>query len=405
MVRWVALFWGFVAFFPIGLNYTAFVLLAVAMVWQGDRAERLARLRQAPQWWPAWALVGWSTLILLLGPHYAETPSNALHALRIVLTLALALALTRDEALWALRGVLLGLAVGLLLVALHGLVPLPPHPLWDSLVRYDGNKSLANAVQMAMVAAGSLLLLPALGRRGQVLAALLAAAVMLVLIWVLHSRTAWLVLVLGLALGLWHRLRGRRRPQLAALATAALLTLAAGLLLPGVKQRLQQGAGELVSAYQGQTVEMDSSWGIRYRMYRETTAMIAERPLLGWGIGGWNTQWRQRVNGPLTEVNMPHNDFLWMGAQTGVPGALLLLWLLLAGWPAAWRRDDLNGSLAVLALLTMLLAVLGNSALRDASMGLSLWFVVLVIQRLAHQPQPLWQGLWPAGAVAPQAGR
>ena len=53
----------------------------------------------------------------------------------------------------------------------------------------------------------------------------------------------------------------------------------------------------------------------------------------------------------------------------------------------------------------MLLAVLGNSALRDASMGLSLWFVVLVIQRLAHQPQPLWQGLWPAGAVAPQAGR
>ncbi|HNO43761.1 MAG TPA: hypothetical protein PKJ12_14300, partial [Ottowia sp.] len=173
MVRWVALFWGFVAFFPIGLNYTAFVLLAVAMVWQGDRAERLARLRQAPQWWPAWALVGWSTLILLLGPHYAETPSNALHALRIVLTLALALALTRDEALWALRGVLLGLAVGLLLVALHGLVPLPPHPLWDSLVRYDGNKSLANAVQMAMVAVSALLLLPALGARGRVAAALL----------------------------------------------------------------------------------------------------------------------------------------------------------------------------------------------------------------------------------------
>ena len=401
MVRWVALFWGFVAFFPIGLNYTAFVLLAVAMVWQGDRAERLARLRQAPQWWPAWALVGWSTLILLLGPHYAETPSNALHALRIVLTLALALALARDEALWALRGFVLGLVVSLLLAGLNEAVALPAAPVWNSIIRYDGNKSLANAVQMALAAVSALLLLPALGARGRLAAALLASGLLLVLVGVLHSRTAWLVVVLGLGVGLLHRLRGRRRQQLVALAAAATLALAAGLLLPGVKQRVQQGAGELASAYQGQAVHMDSSWGIRYRMYRETTAMIAERPLLGWGIGGWSTQWRQRVDGPLTEVNMPHNDFLWMGAQAGVPGALALLWLLLAGWPAAWRRHDLNGCLAAVALLAMLLAVLGNSALRDASMGLSLWFIVLVIQRLASQPQPLWQGLWPGAAALP----
>ena len=71
------------------------------------------------------------------------------------------------------------------------------------------------------------------------------------------------------------------------------------------------------------------------------------------------------------------------------------------GWTAAWRRHDLTGCLAAVALLAMLLAVLGNSALRDASMGLSLWFIVLVIQRLASQPQPLWQGLWPGAAALP----
>lgn len=401
MVRWVALFWGFVAFFPVGLNYTAFVLLGVTMAWEGGLGERLARLRQTPYWWPAWAFLGWAALALLLGPHYPETASNALHALRIVLTLALALALARDEALWALRGFVLGLVVSLLLAGLNEAVALPATPLWNSIIRYDGNKSLANAVQMALAAVSALLLLPALGARGRLAAALLASGLLLVLVGVLHSRTAWLVVVLGLGVGLLHRLRGRRRQQLVALAAAATLALAAGLLLPGVKQRVQQGAGELASAYQGQTVHMDSSWGIRYRMYRETTAMIAERPLLGWGIGGWSTQWRQRVDGPLTEVNMPHNDFLWMGAQAGVPGALALLWLLLAGWPAAWRRHDLNGCLAAVALLAMLLAVLGNSALRDASMGLSLWFIVLVIQRLASQPQPLWQGLWPGAAALP----
>ena len=65
MVRWVALFWGFVAFFPIGLNYTAFVLLGVAMAWEGGLGERLARLRQTPYWWPAWAFLGWAALALV----------------------------------------------------------------------------------------------------------------------------------------------------------------------------------------------------------------------------------------------------------------------------------------------------------------------------------------------------
>ena len=55
----------------------------------------------------------------------------------------------------------------------------------------------------------------------------------------------------------------------------------------------------------------------------------------------------------------------------------------------------------VVALLTLLVALATNSALRDASMGLSLWFIVLVIQRLASQPQPLWQGLWPGAAALP----
>lgn len=140
MVRWVALFWGFVAFFPVGLNYTAFVLLGVTMAWEGGLGERLARLRQTPYWWPAWAFLGWAALALLLGPHYPETASNALHALRIVLTLALALALARDEALWALRGFVLGLVVSLLLAGLNEAValrrtlePAPldiGHPLW-----------------------------------------------------------------------------------------------------------------------------------------------------------------------------------------------------------------------------------------------------------------------------------
>ena len=398
MVRWAALFWGLVALFPIGLNYTAFVLLAAAMLLQRDTGERLARLRRSPNWWPACLFVGWTLLVLLFGPRYPETLSNALHALRIVVTLALALALTRDEAVWALRGLVLGLIACLAVVALDASIGLPFSQLWNSIVHYDGNKSVANAALLALAAVSGLLLLPILRPRQRLVALLLSAGALCALMFVLYSRTAWLIVLVGMTAGLVHQLRAQRQRQLVALAAATTLALVAGLGVPGVKERLELGGHEIVSAYQGKPVDPTSSWGIRFRMYDETVAMVREKPLAGWGIGSWNTQWKLRVQGPLAEANMPHNDFLWMGAQAGVPGALLLLLLVSAGLPSAWRRHDMSGRLGVVALLTMLIAASSNSALRDAAIGLCLWFIVLVFQRLSTEPESVWQQIIPGRA-------
>jgi O-antigen ligase len=215
------------------------------------------------------------------------------------------------------------------------------------------------------------------------------------LLWVLYSRTAWLIVLVCLVVGLAHQLRRRRQHQLLALVGAAALALAAGMFVPAVKDRLVLGAHEVVNAYEGQAVNMTSSWGIRFRMYSETLDMIGQRPLTGWGIGGWSTEWKRRVQGPLASVNMPHNDFLWMGAQTGVPGAIALFLMVAAGLPAAWRRHDKRGRMAVVALLAMLMAMATNSALRDAAIGLTLWFIVLVYQRLSTEAEPVWPDVLP----------
>ena len=395
VVRWVALFWGFATFFPIGLNYTAFVLLAVALLVQGGWRQRLARLRQSPNWWPAWFFLGWTALVLALGPHYPETASNAFHALRIVLTLALVLALSRDEALWAMRGFVMGLTASLVLIALHKTIGLPPSKLWESTVTYGGNKSLANALLMALAAVSGLLLMPVLSARQRGVMTLLTLGSVAALLWVLYSRTAWLIVLVCLVVGLAHQLRRRRQHQLLALVGAAALALAAGMFVPAVKDRLVLGAHEVVNAYEGQAVNMTSSWGIRFRMYSETLDMIGQRPVTGWGIGGWSTEWKRRVQGPLASVNMPHNDFLWMGAQTGVPGAIALFLMVAAGLPAAWRRHDKRGRMAVVALLAMLMAMATNSALRDAAIGLTLWFIVLVYQRLSTEVEPVWPDVLP----------
>jgi O-antigen ligase len=397
LVRWVALFWGVATFFPVGLNYAALVALIAAMAWQGGWRARLQRLRAEPNWWPAWLLLGWGALVLVFGAHYPQTAENAFHLVRIVLTLALALALARDEAVWALRGFWLGVVVALLLVALHLTLGLPYSSAWKGIIRYAGNKSLSNAVLLALATSTGLLLLPLLGGRQRVWALALALGSVAVLVAVLCSRTAWLITVVGLLAGLLHQFRARRQHQALVIVLIAALTLSAALLVPGIRDRLEVGARQISNAYTGQQVDEGSSWGVRFRMYTETLEMVRERPLAGWGIGSWNTQWKARVDSELAESNMPHNDFLWMGAQAGVPGALLLLWLIAAGLPRAWRRHDMSGRLGVVALLAMLLAVAANSALRDAAIGLSVWFIVLIFQRLCTEPESVWRAIWPGG--------
>jgi len=392
LVRLAALFWGFAAVFPVGLNYAAFFALAAAMAWQGGCRERLQRLRDEPNWWPAWLFLGWCTLVLAFGAHYPETASNAFHALRIVLTLALTLALAREEAAWALRGFWLGIVVALVLVALYLTLGLPFGTAWNGIVHYGGNKSMSNSILMALAASVSLLLLPLLSWRQRVAALALALGAVGVLGAVLYSRTAWLIVILGVLTGLLHQLRAQRQRQVLAVVLIVVLTVSASLLVPNIRDRLALGAHEVASAYAGDQVDESSSWGVRFRLYTETLEMVRERPLTGWGIGAWNTQWKARVGPELISSNMPHNEFLWIGSQTGIPGALLLLWLITASLPRAWRRHDMSGRLAAVALLAMLVAVSLNSALRDASIGLSAWFIVLVFQRLGTEPETVFPG-------------
>jgi len=84
-----------------------------------------------------------------------------------------------------------------------------------------------------------------------------------------------------------------------------------------------------------------------------------------------------------------------MGSQGGVPGLLSLLAIMLAGVWVAWRRDDLTGRIAFVAMLTMLVAASLNSAMRDAQIGLSLLWIVFLCLRLAQEAGSPWRGVLP----------
>jgi O-antigen ligase len=391
------MFWGLTVFMPVGATYAAAVLLLAALLAAGGLRERAARVRANPLWWPIVVYVAWTLIVLAIGQHYPQTGSNLGHGLRIAATVLMAMALTRDEAVCALRGFWLIGLLNLVLIALHFSVGLPVIEIWRGVLMPVGNKSISNALLFTIMGAtAAVQSLYALKER-RYLAALPGVALVLIVALIitvtLPSRTSLLGLVIAIAAACVHKWR----KQLEVLAIAIVIVgavAAAGIWRsPGMQQKFELGLQELEAAQAGAVSE--GSWVVRYYMYRDTARMIADRPLAGWGIGGWTEQWHLRGPKLLADYNMPHNDFLWMGSQAGIPGSLSLLAILLTGVWVAWRREDIVGRRAFVAVLILLIATSLNSALRDAQIGLSILWVTMVYLRLAQEPGDSWRELLP----------
>ncbi|RZI96585.1 MAG: polymerase [Variovorax sp.] len=403
IVRPAAMFWGLAVFSPVGVNYLAAVLLLLCMVIAGvagDWRERVARLRASPIFWPVVAYLAWTLVVLALRPHYPQTGSNLWHGFRIGATMLMAMALTRDEALWALRGFLAMALASVAMVLLYRSVGFPMTELWRATLILVGNKSINNALLFTVLGASAAVyglahLRNAHGQLGwQALAAfaLTGATAVIVTLW-LPSRTSLLAMLIAVVAACVHQWRKRLGVLAGVLLLAGVIVAALVWQAPSVQQKFELGLQEIEAAQAGAVSE--GSWVVRFYMYRDTARMIIDQPLAGWGIGGWTEQWHLRGPKLLADYNMPHNDFLWMGAQAGLPGALLLLSILLVGLWHCWRRDDLAGRYGFAAMLVMLVATSVNSAMRDAQIGLSLLWVAMVYLRIALVPGAVWQDVVP----------
>jgi len=393
------MFWGLVVFMPVGVTYLSAILLLLVMLIAGGYAERFVRLRANPLWWPVVAYLAWTLLVLAFGPHYPETGSNLFHGVRIGLTILMAMALTREEAIWALRGFLLIAALNILLIVLHYGIGFPVWSPLRGVVMEVGNKSISNALLFSVVATTAAVWGIAQIAAHRPLRAIPAFVLLLGLGFVvalpLTSRTSVLALLLVIPVVCIHQWRSHLKMLVSALVLGAVVIGAALYQLPQLQHKVETGVQEIEEAQTGAVFH--GSWVIRYYMYRDTGLMIADRPLTGWGIGGWTSQWHKRGPTLFADSNMPHNDFLWVGAQGGLPALLSLLVIMVAAVWQAWRRPDIAGRFALAATLIALIASSVNSAMRDAQIGLALLWIAMVYLRLAQEkndPAP-WRDLWP----------
>lgn len=204
------------------------------------------------------------------------------------------------------------------------------------------------------------------GRRAFWFALALAAAANVLLMT--QSRTGYVLLGVLATYEGWRLLRWRGR----VLALGAMAVVVAALVfIPGpFQQRLGFSPGGKAPSLASQYAQVSNAE--RLEWYRTSLSIVREHPLLGVGTGGFPRAYAQKSGdtGSAGGRN-PHNEYLHIAVQIGLPGLLVLLYLFWAHWRDALRlASPLEQHLARGIVLAIATGSLFNSLLLDHTEGL-----------------------------------
>ena len=208
-----------------------------------------------------------------------------------------------------------------------------------------------------------------------------AAALAVVNLLVVQGRTGQLVLLVLGGYLFFQRLRWR------GVIVAVAVIAGAGIVvsqLPGVPVLARYGDG-IKEIQNWQFGNMDqSSMGLRMQYAATSLRIIAEHPLIGVGIGGFEHAYGQQIAGTEAQAsNNPHNQYLLTTAQLGLPGLILLLAMFVVLWRTARWLPLAEQLLARGLVLAYLVGNLFNSFLLDHSEKLLFaWAVGLLFSGL-----------------------
>lgn len=249
-----------------------------------------------------------------------------------------------------------------------GLIPIdnPPN-------RYAGNPAafklhITHSFLMAMFAfiCASLVRVETDGRRRLIYAVLATLAAANVLFMV-HGRTGQIVLVALFAYAAiaWYRWKG----VLVGAVVLAVVLGAGWFSSDTLRERGELAVKEYREWVPGQGTQ--TSIGQRLDFYYITYEIVREHPLLGVGTGGFEKAYRDKVTGTdFAPSTNPHNEYLMIGAQLGIPGVIAFLAMLVVWWRLSGRLGtEFERDLARALVISYALGNLVNSLLLDHTEG------------------------------------
>lgn len=239
------------------------------------------------------------------------------------------------------------------------------------------------------------------GKFGRHAAVFLALMALLNVLFVLIGRSGHVVAIALLSLAIMWELPRRYRAVVVLLP----FLLALGLFFSSskVRERLTQVETE-VQSYSHQAASVTSS-GLRLVFWSSAAQMIAQRPLQGFGVGSWSTEYNHlsREKNPshvdIDGNGNPHQEYLLWGVQLGVPGILLLFALMAAVLRDSLRMEKNCARATQSALVALAVACLFNASLYDAQIGdfFCVLLGVLLALGLSSPPKTISQTPTPAG--------
>ena len=232
------------------------------------------------------------------------------------------------------------------------------------------------------------------GKFGRHAAVFVAMMALLNVFFVLIGRSGHIIAIALLSLAIMWELPKRYRAVVVLLP----FVLALGLFFSSskVRERLTQVETE-VQAYSPQVTSVTSS-GLRLVFWGSAAQMIAQRPLQGFGVGSWSTEFNrlQREKNPahidIDGNGNPHQEYLLWGVQLGIPGILLLVALMVSVLRDSAKMEKHCARATQSTLVALAVACLFNASLYDAQIGdffCVLLGLLLALGLNARQPQAI----------------
>jgi tetratricopeptide (TPR) repeat protein len=136
------------------------------------------------------------------------------------------------------------------------------------------------------------------------------------------------------------------------------ILVCATLLPPGKKGELESLPLSKASAAEAFLSILAGQHSGRAGTWIQSLGMIADHPLKGVGIGNWDAEFLRYAGPTLAQdgglFGRPHNDYLWVVTELGLPGLILFLWILGGGLWLVWRLLSESKDREELILLTAL---------------------------------------------------
>ncbi len=275
--------------------------------------------------------------------------------------------------------------VAAIVVMINWIYPLPHWQIWRSLVSYDGNKAISNAIMLSCGSAFAMhFAFESFKTSGRIsktalLQLAVSAIIAVAVVDTAQSRTALALLPGGIILACaFSPFKLSTKLIIGVLCIG--LTIAGLATSKNATERFQAAMTGLDIVRP--EIAITNSIAVRKAMNQHSMALIQEKPLTGYGLGGWAREWKLRADQHKHALSTTaHNEYLNIPAQLGVLGLAIFVAILVSMTRVAWRGSNAWKAYALIICLAWFWCSAFNAMFRDTVFALP--FIVLTAVCLA----------------------